>query len=137
MSNHFKKYIAPLLISLGVSWIGFLIVIIRLEPCRTYSSTNFCGTISSLGMIMFFLSLFFALTTFFSLAGYLSRLIMYKSEIISTHFTVSIRQGILLSICSIAILTLFAFDVLRWWTTLLIFLSIILIEFYFLSRDSY
>jgi len=136
MQKPIKKHLTPIAILSIISWTGFILVIFRLEPCRTYSSTEFCNTTSSLAMILFYASLFFALTGTFTILGYLSRVWIYKTEIYTNHLNISLRQGILLSICSMTILAFLSLNILRWWTTILLLLTIILIEFYFLSKES-
>ncbi len=133
--RNYKKYLAPLVIITVISWTAFILVLIRLEPCRSYSSTGFCGSVSTIGVILFGLSLFFALTGLYTILGYLSRILFYKQEVHVNHFNISLRQGILLSTCSEAALIFLSVNVLRWWTALLLFGMIVLIEFYFLSKD--
>lgn len=132
----YKKYFLPLIMVSIISWTSFFVVLLRLEPCRTYS-VNFCADPSTLGILLFFLSLFFALTTLFTLIGYLARIHFYKGEMYINQFNIALRQGILLAICSEAAMGLLALDILRWWTALLLFVLILLMEFYFLSSQSF
>jgi hypothetical protein len=131
-----KKYILPLSIITGTSWVTFILALTNLEPCSQYDVQTFCASISSGSMIMFFLTLFLALTGTFTLLGYLTRFYIYKEELYFNHLGISIRQGILLSICSVTAIGFLSINVLRWWTALLLLSIIVMIEFYFLSKDN-
>jgi hypothetical protein len=132
---NYKKLIPQLIIFAIISWTCLALVILKLEPCLVYSAKTFCEKVSSLGMIMFYISLFFALTSTFSLIGFLSRIYFNNNEIFASHFNVAIRQGILLSICLITCTILLTANILKWWNTIIIFALIIFIEFYFINRE--
>ena len=56
-------------------------------------------------------------------------------SVYSNYFNISLRQGILLALTTIGILVFLSLDILKWWTTLLLLITVILIEFNFLSRE--
>ncbi len=132
----YKSHLKPLAIFNVISWTTLALVLIRLEPCLTYSSTNFCDKASSLALILFYASLFFALTSTFILIGFLSRVYLNNNEVFAAHYNISVRQGILFSISIIACLGLMSFNILKWWTTLIVFGMVLLIEFYFLNKET-
>lgn len=130
----YKKLIKPILIFTIISWTALILVLIRLEPCLTYS-VNFCDKTSSLALILFYSSLFFALTSTFTLVGYLGRVYINNNEVFASDFNASIRQGLLLSICVLISLGLLAMNILNWWLITLIFGAILSIEMYFFNQD--
>lgn len=132
-----NKHLLPLSIFSVISWASFILVIIFLEPCSVYSNVEglFCHAPSSLGQILFYLSIFFALTCTYTSIGYFSRIWSQKVEVYSNYFNISLRQGILLALTTIGILVFLSLDILKWWTTLLLLITVILIEFNFLSRE--
>lgn len=132
-----KRYLVPLSVFGLISWTGFIFVLFYLEPCSSYSNVTglFCDSGSTLGLLLFYSTLFFSLTCTYAMIGYLSRIWAYKAEIYTSHFNISLRQGILLAVCTLGILAFASFDILRWWTTLVLLITIILIEFNFLSRE--
>lgn len=130
-----KKLLLATLVFAVISWTSFALVLMRLEPCLVFSITDFCERISSLSMILFYSSLFFALTSTFTLIGYASRFYIHNNEIFAAHFNMSLRQGILLTICIIACIILLTLSLLKWWTTAIIFTTVLFIEFYFLNKE--
>jgi hypothetical protein len=132
-----KKNILPLTIFSVISWASFILVMIFLEPCSTYSNVEglFCQTPSTLGQLLFYFSIFFALTCTYTIIGYFSRIWTQKMEVYSNFFNISLRQGILLAFTTIGILVFLSLDILKWWTTLILLITVILIEFNFLSRE--
>lgn len=132
-----KKQIVPLSIFSVVSWTSFILVIIFMEPCITYSNVEglFCQQSSTIGQLLFYTSAFFAFSCTYTILGYLSRIWSQKHELYSNFFSISLRQGILLALTTIGILVFLSLDILRWWTTLLLLITVILIEFNFLSRE--
>jgi hypothetical protein len=130
-----KDYISSLGVIAIIGWAAWLLVLIKLEPCNLYSAKNFCENYSSLGLTLFFSSLFFALSASFAALGYLARIYLYNNEIFSSHLNISLRQGVLLSLCCICCLVLLSFGLLKWWSTILFFLMIIFVEFFFLNKE--
>jgi hypothetical protein len=131
---NYKKLTTPLTIFTIISWTALVLVLIRLEPCITYS-TEFCDKTSSLALILFYASLFFALTSSFTLIGFLGRVFINNNEVFSSDFNASIRQAILISISIISCLALLAAKILTWWLTTIIFGTILTIELYFFNQD--
>jgi len=131
----YKKLLLATLIFTIISWTSFILVLMRLEPCLVFSITDFCEKVSSLSMILFYASLFFALTSTFTLIGYASRIYLNNNEIFAAHFNMSLRQAILLTICIITCVILLTVSLLKWWTTAIIFTTVLFIEFYFLNRE--
>lgn len=123
----FKRYLTTTYISMILSWSAWLMVMYKLNP---YESRGL-----SLGP--FFLSLFFALTSTLTILGFHLRKWLYKNEIFYHHINISLRQAVLLTLCILASLVFLMLGVLTWWNGLLLVAIIILVEFYFVSKDPF
>lgn len=127
----YKKYLFILAIAAVVGWFSFLLVIFKLEPCTGPGEITICHSVSPLALILFFLSLFFALTAVITLLGFILRLWFHSYEIYLDHLNISLRQGILLTFCAIGALGLLLLNSLTWWSGMLLILIILLLELYF------
>ncbi len=87
-----------------------------------------------LGFVLFYLSLFFGLVGLFSLIGFYFRRWRARNEIIFAHIGISFRQGVLLAVILVGSLLLQSFKMLNWWTAILFVTSVVLLEFYFMTR---
>lgn len=127
MSKETKnKYILVILLTAITSWIGFYIVILKINPEES----------TEIALALFVASLFIALTCTFTLLGYYLRLWFHKNEIYSNHINISLRQGILLSLCAVFCLVFLLLHVLTWWIGILLVSIITLIEFYFMFKNT-
>jgi hypothetical protein len=104
---------------------AFYLVITKLDP---FMSTG-------LSLALFFVSLFFALTSTFTIAGFYLRVWFNKNEIYYDHINVSLRQGILLTLIALGSLMFQLLGVLTWWSGLLLIGAITMIEFYLVAKD--
>lgn len=86
------------------------------------------------GLLCFYLSLFFSLIGTFTLIGLALRIWFSHNEVIFAFVGVSFRQAILLSVVIIGCLLLQQFRVLNWWDGSLLAISIGLFEFYFMRH---
>ncbi len=123
--NPEKKYIQPLMIAGAVSWLSWIVVIWKLDP---YESTG-------LALALFFLSMLIALTCSFTLLGFYLRKWVTQNEASISYINTSIRQGLLLSLCTLICLAFLLLGVLTWWNGLLVVAIIILLEFYITSKN--
>lgn len=87
-------------------------------------------------MILFFTSLFFALTSTFGVAGYYLRLFFNKNEVFLDHINIALRQGTLLSILTLTAMGMLAIGILTWWSGILLIAAFSLLEFYIASASS-
>ena len=123
--NPEKKYIQPLLIASIMSLIGWVVVVMKLDP---YESTG-------LALALFFLSLLVMLTCTFSILGFYLRKWLTGNEVGLSYINTSIRQGLLLSLCTLVCLAFLMLGVLTWWNGLLVVAIVILLEFYITSKN--
>lgn len=109
-----------------VSFGGLVLVVTRLSP---YDDAAW------LSLTLFVLSSFMAGTSLFTLIGSVIRTIFLREEMYMVHFLISLRQGILFSICVLGYLALSILGVASIWNVLLYFISIFFVELYFLNND--
>ncbi len=109
-----------------LAWLGWILIITKLSPYET----------SGVSLYLFFSTLFIALSCTFAVAGFYFRLWLLKNEIFYKHINVSFRQGVLLSIITVLSLVFQKLKLLNWWSGILILAIVVLIEFYFSSKDS-
>jgi hypothetical protein len=121
-----NRYILCILIAFALSLSAIFLVLSRLDP---YEST-------SLALGLLFLSAFICLTSFFALLGYFIRKLIYNNEIIYSHINIALRQGLLLSVCSLACFFLLITSTLKWWSGGLIIVFITLIELYVSNQEN-
>lgn len=120
------SYIFAILFAGIISLCGWFLVLFRMDP---FSSTN-------IALALFLISLFLALASFFTVIGYYLRVFFNKNEIFYAHIWISLRQGLLFSffVCTAVVFQLMR--VLTWWNLLLLFIAIVLLEVYFLSKNN-
>lgn len=118
-----------------VGWTSFLLVLSRLAPCTAPGEITLCHSVSALNLSLFFLSGFFALLATCTLLGFGLRLWLHHGELYLDHFTVSLRQGFLLTFSALGALGLLLLSALTWWSGLLLIAIIILLELYFTAGN--
>lgn len=119
-----RSYLLGMFLSTIVCWLAFGLILYYVNP---YNS-------GAIGLIAFYVSLFFASIGTLTLIGFYLRVWFSKNEILFAHVNPSFRQAILLSIILVGSLFLQAFKLLTWWDGSLFVISIVLVEFYFISR---
>ena len=124
MSHH--RYLAFIAAAGVLSWIAWIVVLAKLNP---FEST-------ALALGLFFLSLFLALISTFTVIGFYFRVWLNKNEIYYDHINIAFRQGLLLTIITIGCLVFQIMRVLTWWSGLLFIATVTLIEFYFMAKEA-
>lgn len=120
----FKKYIFLLVFSTILSLFSFFLVVAKINP----ENTNF------IGFLIFYLTLFFALSGILSLFMICMRWIFIKNLVFFTNIKISLRQAILFSTTIVSFLLLKSIDVLRWWNIILIIGIVVGVELFSVSR---
>lgn len=120
----YRQYIITIGLTAALSWAAWSIVILKLDP---YESTG-------MALGLFFVSLLFALIGTFTLLGFGLRRWVGKQEIYYHHLTVSLRQGLLLSLCTVSSMGLLILGLLTWWNGLLMVIAAVLVELYLTSK---
>lgn len=96
-------------------------ILFKIDPNSATSGT----------IIVFYLTLFIILFSFFTFLGYFLRIRILKAEFFKTYLKVSSRQAALISFAIIGLLILSASSVLNWWDGILLVFAILLLELYF------
>ncbi len=84
----------------------------------------------------FFASLFVFLTGLFTFLGFYLRVYFSNREIIYNNFPIALRQSILISLIIVGLLVFSSLHVLTIWVAAIFVLAIILIEFFFKSKQT-
>lgn len=122
----YHRYIAIIGGAGLLAWLGWILVLVKLSP---YESMG-------LSLAFFFLTLFVALTSTFTVFGFYFRLWLFKNEIFYKHINIALRQGVFLSLIAVFCLVFQMMRVLNWWFGILLVLIAVLLEFYFSAKDS-
>lgn len=107
------------------SWAAWLLVFLKLDP---YESTE-------LALSLFFISTHLALAGSFTLFLFFIKQWKAEKNVYIKHIMISLRQGILLSICTCLCLALLMLGLLRIWNGVLIVSLMMMVEFYLSGRD--
>lgn len=118
-------YIIGIFLASLLGWGSWLVVISNLSPFIS----------GYLALVLFYTSLFFALSGTFTILNYYLRMSISKNKHFGHHINTSIRQGSLLSLMVCSGLGFQRLRVLTWWDALLLLIIILLIEYYFMSRE--
>lgn len=99
------------------AWAAFLLILFTVPPENA----------GLLGEIFFFSALFLAAAGTFTILGLLGR--WRGSRLLpALHIGPAFRQGVLLSIAGVSVVFLQRFRLLRWWTVLLVVLSVTIVD---------
>ncbi|MFA7170024.1 MAG: hypothetical protein WC178_04170 [Candidatus Paceibacterota bacterium] len=119
-----KTYVIGMLVSTVVSFVAWILVLQNVNP-------NSAGL---MGFLLFYFTLFFALTCFFSLAGFYFRRKIFENKIEFRQVEVAFRQGMFLAVTFVGLLILQGERILDIYSAFLFVLFIVVAEFYFLVK---
>jgi len=106
-------------------WAAFLIVIYSINPLQTVF----------LGFVLFYISLFFAVTGLASIVGFLARYFFNKNQFISQQVKISFRQAVWFGILIVVSLFLQSQGLIAWWNLLILLIILISLEMMFLKQN--
>lgn len=106
-----------------VSWLGWIYVLATIDP----TSTNW------LGFLLFYLSLFLALTGTASIIGFLVRFIALKHELVFRQVKDAFRQSFLFSLLIVAALYLLSQHLFSWLNAAFLVIALTLLEYFLIS----
>lgn len=130
----FKKYQLPIL-SMGLMSLATLaLVVTRMSPCREYGSNQICNQVAPINLIFFYLSITILVACLFTSITFFIRSRNSEPEKLNHYFNTSLRQGILVSVFSSVCIFFLSLNILKWWTSLVLLILIILIEFISLQK---
>ncbi len=122
----FRWFLLVMTLATLSAWIAWIFVVNSMDPTQS-------GLIA---FLLFYLTLFMAMLGTSVLFGTLIRIWMRPNELLYRQTLRSFRQGIMLSGLFFSTLFLISFEVLRWWTILLLLVLFSLIELLFVSKKS-
>jgi len=117
--------------------VSFLLLLTTLIYLSPYNDPYSFRQSVSINILIFEISLFFALFAGFSLLLFWIRTLKLtdlRSREINSFTGVSSRQGFLLALAVLILLIMQSFEILVWWDALLAIGAIIMAELYFLAR---
>lgn len=117
-----RIYTMGMLITGIMAFVSWLLVIYYLSPSNLFS------------IGIFYITLFLSALAFLSILGFYVRLFISKNELVYVHLKTSLRQGMFFSLIIIGMLVLQGFKILTLWDGGLFVTTVMLLEFYFLSR---
>ncbi len=121
-----KRYLIGISISTLFCWLAWVTVLYYINP----ESSGF------IGLFLFYISLLIALVGSFALLGFFFRVWFSAEDIVYKHVGISLRQAILFSVLVVGGLFLQALRLLTWWNGLLFILGLVVLELFFLTRQS-
>jgi predicted MFS family arabinose efflux permease len=122
-----KRYLIIMSLSTLLLWLAWGLVIIFIDPV----------TGGIMGVSLFYISLFLALTGSFSVIGFFVRSrFAKKEEVLFNQVGVSLRHAILFSVLITGSLLLQSNRLLTWWNALIFIVILIVIESLFMMRSN-
>lgn len=113
-----KKYLILTALAMAICWTIFLFVASVINPELT----------SGLGFLLFYLSLFMALSGTASLIGFLIRFVALRHELVFYAVKIAYRQSFLFALFIIAILILLSQNLFTWLNLLMLIAVFVIAE---------
>jgi len=120
-----RWFIAGMILITLLSWASLLSIVFYYNPDNIGNNYIF---------ILFYLSLFFGLTGFFSLIIFSFKKFFNFSEPFFKQVATSFRQGFLLSLSLVLALFFQAHNLLQWWNCAFLIILIVIIELFLARR---
>lgn len=123
-----RQYLMLMMLGTAFAWSAVILIMTMIEPTGTQPVV----------MVVFFASLFLALTGTFSVLGFVSRIaVLRKGFRLSHQVAVSFRQAAILSLFLVAALFLQSKSMLTWWNAFLaVALATVLESFFITAKRS-
>jgi hypothetical protein len=118
-----RGYLGTMAATSVVSWLGWIYVLVTIDP----TSTNW------LGFLLFYLSLFLALTGTTAIAGFLVRFIALKHALVFRQVKDAFRQSFLFALLIVAALYLLSQHLFSWLNAAFLVITLSLLEYFLIS----
>lgn len=128
-----RKYLIILSCVATVGWAVFFLVLTKLEPCKAATALRMCP-IQGGSLLLLLVSLAMAIASTCIAVGFGLRLWVNDFEVYREHLSISIRQGILLTLMALILVLFLLLNVLTWWSGLLLVSITVLLELYLVRR---
>ncbi|MDP2656701.1 MAG: hypothetical protein Q8P11_04015 [bacterium] len=119
-----QKYLSMMAFATLICWGAWVAVINMVDVQHT----------GLLGYVLFYVSLFFALTGTFAVIGFFVRLVLLKQELVFQKVVTSFRQAIFFSLLIDGLLLLASRNLLRWYNVMFLVIGLTIAEFFMISR---
>ena len=120
-----KNCLIGLVVSAVLCFTAWVLILSNVDPATTDWQ----------GFLLFYLSLFFAFVSLLTLVGFFVRSKLFPNKPIFTQVGISFRQSVLFSIIAVGTLLFQGLKMLNWQNALLLVVSVIILEFYFLNQE--
>jgi hypothetical protein len=122
-----RQYLTIMGVGTALAWSAVALIVFGVNPTETSSAV----------FVIFYASLFLAVTGTLSVIGFLLRvLVLRKQYFISRQVAVSFRQAVLLASLTVGALVLQSKSLLSWWTAALMIAAMTVLEFFFISAKT-
>jgi len=119
-----RQYLAIMTGGTAIAWIAVALIVTNVDPFRAPMAV----------FVVFYASLFLALTGAFSVIGFILRIALLRQQlVVSRHVAISFRQSLLLAALLSAALYLNSRQLLTWWNALILLAAMTVLEFFFIS----
>jgi len=118
-----RGYLGTMAATSAVSWLGWIYVLVTVDP----TSTNW------LGFLLFYLSLFLALTGTSAIIGFMVRFIALKHELVFRQVNDAFRQSFLFALMMVAALYLLSQNLFSWLNAAFLVIALSLLEYFLIS----
>lgn len=119
----FSQYLTVMLVGTLGAWAAWLITLFTIDQTGT----------TIIGFLFFYLTLCIALVGSLAIIGSGLRVLFKRPDVISRQVYIAFRHSILFGLLIIGALILVSFDVLRWWSIVLLIFVLTFIEIFFLT----
>lgn len=119
-----RKYLISMSFLSLLLWAVFVFIAKSVNP----EITNWFG------FFLFYISLFFALSSTLTIFGFVFRLVFSKKNLLFNSVRSSFRQSFLLSFLLIAILIMLAENIFSWLNIIIVILILSIVEYIFISE---
>lgn len=119
-----RQYLALMTSGTAIAWTAVYLIVTNVDPFKAPLAV----------FVVFYASLFLALTGAFSVIGFILRIALLKQQlVVSRHVAISFRQSLLLAALLSFALYLNSRQLLTWWNALIIVAALTVLEFFFIS----
>lgn len=120
-----RRYLISMGITTLICWGAFIMVLFQIDP--------YTGGV--IGLVLFFVSLFFSLWGTMSILGFGIRYIFLRNVVPFKYIGTSLRQALWFAILLCLTLFLVSQQLLEWWMSLLLVGGLTVLEGFFLARS--
>lgn len=120
-----KSYLAILIVTASLCWGGLWYVINSVNP----DLTNW------IGFLLFYVSLFLAISVTASLLGFIVRFLALRKELVTCSVRAAFRQSFLFASLIVVALLLLASDLFNWLSVVLLIIGLSILEYFMLCYE--